>query len=112
MSKTWKVILSISLAINLVLGYLLYSEPVPVSSDTEKYIEKIDSLESELTTLQERRDEVRKEIDTVYIQLKNVDKEYVETRNHIIVNSPDDDYRFFIEYLRRNKARLDSINNF
>lgn len=112
MSKTWKVILSVSLAINLVLGYLLYSKPVPVNSSSEQFIKKIDSLELELTTLQERRDEVREEIDTVYIELKNVDKEYAETRDRVIANSPDDDYCFFVEYLRRNKARLDSINNF
>lgn len=112
MSKTWKVILSVSIAINLVLGYLLYSEPAPVNSDSEKFIEKIDSLESELNSIQERRDEVREEIDTVYIQLETIQKEYGETVDNIIANSPDDDYCFFVEYLRRNKARLDSISNF
>lgn len=112
MSKTWKVILSVSLAINLILGYLLYSEPVPINSNSEKFIEKIDSLESELITIQEHRDKVKEKIDTIYIQLKNVDKEYEETRNRVIANSSDDDYCFFVEYLRRNKARLDSINNF
>lgn len=112
MSKGWKIIFSISIAINLVLGYLLYSEPVPTNSDSEKFIEKIDSLELELNSIQERRDEVKEEIDTVYVQLENINKEYVETRDRIIANSPNDDYSFFVEYLRRNKARLDSINNF
>lgn len=112
MSKRWKVILSISLAINLALGYLLYNEPAPVSSDSEQYIAKIDSLESELTSIQERRDEVKKEIDTIFVQLKTVDKEYAEACDRVIANSPDDDYCFFVEYLERNRARLDSINNF
>lgn len=112
MPKTWRVILTVSLAVNLVLGYLLYNESDPVNSDSKQFIEKIDSLESELITLQEHRDKVKEEIDTVYIQLENIDKEYVETRNSVIANSPDDDYCFFIEYLKRNKARLDSIDNF
>lgn len=112
MSKTWKVILSISIAINLVLGYLLYCKPVPSNSDSKEYIERINSLESELDSLQERRDEVREEIDTINIQLENVDKEYAKAIDNIISNSLDDDYRFFVEYIRRNRARLDSINNF
>ena len=112
MPKTWKVILSVSLAVNLVLGYLLYNRPTPVSSDSGEFVEKIDSLESELISIQERRDEVKEEIDTVYILLENVNKEYAEARDHIIANSFNDDYSFFVEYLRRNRARLDSINNF
>lgn len=112
MSKGWKIILFISLAVNLALGYFLYSKSAPVSLDSEQYVAKIDSLESELTFIQEHRDKVKEEIDTVYVQLQNVDKEYVETRNRVIANSLDDDYCFFIEYLERNRARLDSINNF
>lgn len=112
MPKAWKIILSISLAVNLVLGYLLYNEPATVSSDSEIYIEKIDSLESELTSIKEHRSEIKEEIDTVFIQLKYVDKEYEEAHNRIINNSFSDDYSYFIEYLRNNRARLDSINNF
>lgn len=112
MSKTWKVILSASVTINLVLGYLLYNRLAPISSDPKEVVERIDSLGSELISIQERRDKVKEEIDTVYILLKNVDKEYIEARNHIIANSLNDDYSFFVEYLRRNRARLDSINNF
>ena len=112
MSKGWKIILSISLAVNLALGYLLCSKPALINSDSEQYVAKIDSLESELISIQERRDEVKEEIDTVYIQLKNVDKEYAKAVDRVIANSPDDDYCFFVEYLERNRARLDSINNF
>ena len=112
MQKGWKVILSVSLAVNLILGYLLYNRPTHTSSDPKEFVERIDSLESELVSIQERRDEVKEEIDTVYILLKNVDKEYAEARDHIIANSLDDDYSFFVEYLERNRARLDSIDNF
>lgn len=112
MSKTWKVILSVSLVINLVLGYLLYSKSDPVSSNSDEFVSKIDSLEFELTTLQEHRNKIREEIDTVSTQLRNVNKEYEKTHSRIIVNSPSEDYSFFVEYLRRNAARLDSINNF
>lgn len=112
MPKTWKVILIVSLITNLVLGYLLYSEPTSTNFDDKPFIEKIDSLGSELFYIQKHRDEIQKEIDTIYIELKNVDKEYVKTREYIINNSTSDDYCFFINYLERNRGRLDSINNF
>lgn len=112
MSKACKVILLILLATNLTLGYLLYKKPNYVSIDTNQFTEKIDSLELELLYIQEHRDKVKKEIDTIYVELKNVDKEYVKTRERIINNSSSDDYRFFVEYLERNSGRLNSINNF
>lgn len=112
MSKACKVILFISLAANLTLGYLLYNKPNYVSVDTNQFTEKIDSLKSELLYIQKLRDKVQKEIDTIYVELKSVDKEYVKTRERIINNSSSDDYRFFVEYLERNSGRLDSVNNF
>ena len=105
MSKGYKIILFISLAINVVLSLKILT-----NSDFKK--EEIDSLESELVIIKEHRDEVKKEIDTVYIQLKEIQKEYVETHNGIISNSPGDDYNFFVDYLERNSTRLDSIYHF
>lgn len=109
MSKTERVILSVSIAINLVLGYLLYSRPTVPSSTSSEFIEKIDSLEVELDTLQEHREELRERIDTVYIEIEKNNKIYEEARNTILNNSVDDDLRFFLEYLEWR--RLDSINH-
>ena len=111
MSKAWKIILVISLATNLILISLLYNKPT-VNSDSNLFIKKIDSLESELLFIQEHRDIIEKENDTIYIQLNNDNNEYIKTRDSIIANSSSDDYSFFVRYLEGNKARYDSINNF
>ena len=112
MSKGKEIIFLISLGINLILGYLLYSRPQKVNSDSEQFIMRIDSLESELTILQKDKVKIEEKIDTVFVELKSTNKEYVKACDSIIANSPTDDYRFFIDYLERNRARLNSINNF
>lgn len=111
MQKVWKVILILSIATNLVLGFILLDKPSMYSTDSKVYIKKIDSLESVIDSLGIRRDSIKGEIDTIRIYLDKVNTNYEEDRSVIINNSVSDDYLFFSEYLERNKARLDSINN-
>ena len=108
MQKAWKVILVISIIINLVLGFIWLSENKP---DSSVYVVKIAKLESELDSLKLVRDSIKVRIDTIMIQISNNEKVYEQILDSITNNSVSDDYLFFTEYLERNKARFDSINN-
>lgn len=113
MTKTGWIILSVSLVLNVVLGWLLFTrnkDPIKVPTTVVKYVERIDSLNSELDTIKEHRDQVKKSIDTVYIELENTKVTYEKACSTIVNNTTSDDLLFFREYLRRNAARRDSIN--
>lgn len=113
MNRIKEVTLILSIIINIVLGYILYSrnriekEPNPTI-----LIEKIDSLELKLAEIRTKRDSINKDIDTVFIKLKVVEKQYEKKYNDILTNSTSEDYVFFTNYLEQNRARFDSINNF
>lgn len=111
MQKAWKVILILSITANLVLVFILLSKPKVRESNSRVYIEKIDSLELELSLIQQARDSIRGSIDTTIVKIDNNNRDYEETRDIILSNSVNDDYVFFTEYLKWNKERLDSINN-
>lgn len=106
MQKIKDALLIISIIINIFLAYKIYSKSVISSKEP---IVEVDSLE--LITIENERDSISKEIDTVFIQLKVTEKEYEEKYNNILSNSTNDDYIFFTDYLERNRERLDSINN-
>ena len=111
MQKAWKVILILSITINLILGFILLSRPKNEEPDFSIYTEKIDSLELELFTLRQIRDSVRSSIDTITIKISDNEKNYEEIRDIILSNSVSDDYLFFTEYLSKREQRYDSINN-
>lgn len=111
MQKAWKVILILSITINLALGFILLSKPKSREPDYNIYIERIDSLESELSTLRQVRDSIRSSIDTITTEIGNNEKNYEEIRDVILSNSVSDDYLFFTEYLSKREQRYDSINN-
>lgn len=111
MQKAWKVILILSITANLVLGFILLSKPKIRESNSRVYIEKIDSLELELSLIQQARDSIRGSIDTTIVKIDDNNRDYEKTRDIILSNSITDDYVFFTEYLKWNKERLDSINN-
>lgn len=106
------LIVAISLSAGFGIGYLVLSKPsyqnIP---DPKEYIERIDSLESEITILQSKKDSIDTVIDTVYVRIENNNKRYEENSNTVINNSTSDNYLFFTEYINRNKSRLDSIHN-
>lgn len=110
MQKVWKIISIFSIIANIALCLIVF-RPNEAEHSTKEYINKIDSLELVLLSIRNERDSVRDRIDTVYANLNETERDYEEIRNVIISNSTSDDYLFFTEYLRRNKARLDSINN-
>lgn len=64
----------------------------------------VDSLQNQVV-IKER------EIDTIYIQLKNLDTNYKKVIDSVIANDPSDDVLFFIEYIGSQRARLDSMYN-
>ena len=111
MQKAWKVILILSIIINLALGFILLNRPKSEEPNFSIYTEKIDSLELELSTFRQIRDSVRSSIDTITIKISDNEKNYEEIRDIILSNSVNDDYVFFTEYLRQNRERLDSIDN-
>lgn len=111
MQKGIKIILIISLILNVLLGYILINKTKKSEYNINEYNSRIDSLESVLSSIDNKRDSVRIKIDSVYINLGNVKEEYEKISNDIITNNVSDDYLFFTEYLRKNKARLDSMYN-
>lgn len=114
MSRLTKVILIVivSLSIGFGIGYLVLSKPTyQAIPDTKEYIERIDSLESEISVLQSKKDSIDAVIDTVYVRIKDNNTRYEENSNTVINNSTSDNYLFFTDYINRNKSRLDSIHN-
>ena len=111
MQKVWKVILILSIATNLVLGFILLSRPKDREPNFDVYTEKIDSLELELSILQQSRDSVRVSIDTTMIKINDNKDNYEKIRDIILSNSVNDDYVFFTKYIKQNRERLDSIDN-
>ena len=105
LGKVWKVIFIIIIMLNVFIIYRACTREK--TEDVSEYITKIDSLEAELAKIENKKDSINKEIDTVYIKLKVVEKEYEEKYNDILFNSTSDDYLFFTEYVER----YDSINN-
>ena len=103
MQKAWKIILTLSIIINLILGFILSNKSRSREFDSSIYTEKIDSLELELFTLQKTRDSIRSSIDTVIIEINKNEKNYEESRDIILSNSVSDDYMFFTEYLSKRK---------
>lgn len=114
MSKLIKAILIvlISLSLGFGIGYLVLPKPnyqeIP---DTKEYVERIDSLESEISILQSKKDSIDIVIDTIYVRIEDNNKRYEENSNIIISNSTNDNCLFFTDYINRNKSRLDSIHN-
>lgn len=109
MQKAWKVVLILSITLNLALGFILLSKSKKVTPNFSTYTKKIDSLELELSTLRQTRDSVRSSIDTIIIKISDNEKNYEEIRDIILSNSVNEDYLFFTEYL--SKRGYDSINN-
>lgn len=105
LGKVWKVIFIIIIMLDVFIIYRACTREK--TEDVSEYITKIDSLEAELAKIENKKDSINKEIDTVYIKLKVVEKEYEEKYNDILFNSTSDDYLFFTEYVKR----YDSINN-
>ena len=104
-----KVILAFFIFISLALGYIVFKSEKQVQ--TPDYSERIDSLESELSSIKSKRDSIAGKIDTTVIKIKQNEKSYKETISNIINNTTSDDYIFFINYLKWNRERFDSINN-
>lgn len=102
MRKCFYVLIVVSI---LVLGYFTF-KPKKVDSN----IKKIDSLELEISAVKSKRDSIKGRIDTTIIKIKENEKYYKETVSTIINNTTDDDYIFFINYLKFNRERYDSIN--
>ena len=106
-----KEFLTLSITINLILGFILLDRPKSEEPDFSIYTERIDSLELELSTLQQTRDSVRSSIDTITIKISDNEKNYEEIRDIVLSNSVNDDYVFFTEYLKQNRERFRSIDN-
>lgn len=109
MQKAEKVILAFFILISLALGYTIFKPEKQIQ--TLDYSKRIDSLESELSSIKNRRDSIAGRIDTTVIKIEQNEKNYKETVSNIINNTTSDDYIFFINYLKWNRERFDSVNN-
>lgn len=107
MRKT--VIIIVLIITNLVSGYVIFKPKKQIQ--VQEYINKIDSLETELSSIKIKRDSIRERIDTIIVRIKQNEKIYKDTIISINNNSTNHDYVFFTEYLKWNSNRLNSINN-
>lgn len=111
MQTKWKVILIISIIVNLILMFILSNVSRGTSVSNHIYIEKIDSLEEELNVLHKKRDSIRYIVDTITIKINTNNENYEKALDTIFSNSVDDDYLFFTEYIEQNKSRFYDSNN-
>jgi outer membrane lipoprotein-sorting protein len=109
MKKNWIIIFLIIVII--FLNYCLFKSNNTTISDSTEYIEKIDSLESEIDSLNNIRNDILERVDTIYVKLNNINSEHEKNVSIIVNNDIDEDYSFFLEYIRNNKSRLDSMYN-
>lgn len=105
--KNWQILLVI--AVGIILW--CWPEDNPPVPDVSEYVEKIDSLQSQIDSISTLRDSVDQRIDTVTITIEKTHIQYEKDRTTILGNTTSEDYVFFLDYIRSNKARLDSINN-
>ena len=98
--KNWQILLVI--AVGIILW--CWPEDNPPVPDVSKYVEKIDSISI-------LRDSIDQRIDTIKITIEKTHIQYEKDRNTILSNTTSEDYVFFLDYIRSNQARLDSINN-
>lgn len=105
--KYWRILLIIA------VGVILWCWPESDSSvpDVSEYVNKIDSLQSEIDSITTLRDSIDQRIDTITITIEKTHIRYEEDRNTILNNTTSEDYVFFLEYIRNNRTRLDSINH-
>ena len=111
MSKVIKNICGILLLIIAIVSLWYWLEKDSPVTDVSKYIETIDSLQSQIDSISTLRDSIDQKIDTITITIKKNYIQYEKDRNTILNNTTNEDYVFFINYIRSNKTRLDSINN-
>lgn len=95
------------------MGIILWQCPRDDSSvsNVNEYIDKINSLQSEIDSITTLNDSIDRRIDTITITIEKTHVQYKKDRNTILNNTTSEDYMFFLEYIRSNRARLDSINN-
>lgn len=109
MQKIAKIILCISICVNIILGIVFLRPDKKVN--TEFYKHNIDSLEHDIDSLHHIRDSIKLEIDTVYVNLTNNIKQYEKNNNVILNYSASEDYCYFTSYIKWNRERLDNIVN-
>ena len=107
--KYWYIFLIIAL-----VGIIFWTYPRGDSSPTPNvsiYVNKIDSLQSEIDSITTLQDSIDQRIDTVTITIEKTYIQYEKDRNIILNNTTSEDYMFFLKYIQSNQPRLDSVNN-
>lgn len=112
MVRRYRPVLTILVLILSALLILVcfFPKHVEIIDDTP-YKNKIDSLENVINELQNKKDSIKIEIDTVYLKIADNTKRYEETRNDIINNTVNEDFLFFSNYIRKQQERFDSYDN-
>lgn len=108
MQKIGKIIFVLSIVINIVLIFFLCTNSIP---NIKMHKDKIDSLEQELSEYKNSRDSIQEVIDTIFVQLDDVNTEYEAIYDTILANSVSEDYIFFTEYLKWYFTGFFSNNN-
>lgn len=105
--RYWCILLIIAVGV-ILWCYPRDDSPVP---DVSEYVNRIDSLQSEIDSITTLRDSIDQRIDTITITIEKTHIQYDKDHNTILNNTTSEDYVFFLEYIRSNQTRLDSINN-
>ena len=105
--RNWPILLII------VVSFIFWYKPEDASPtyDTSKYVKEIQSLQTQIDSLSILKDSIDQRIDTVIITIEKTHIQYEKDRNTILSNNTGEDYMFFLNYIRSNTTRFDSINN-
>lgn len=74
------------------------------------FIKKIDNIESQVNSLQPKKDSIRMTIDSTGIKIINNEQHYQEVINTIISQPTTSDYEFIRGYIRQYGSQKDSFS--
>lgn len=112
-SKKGLILFCTCLIVGILVGHYIWpNKNTSKLPNVDEYLNRINTLESIVDSLESRKVYIDHKIDTVEIIIEKINGQYKEDYNTIINNTPTEDYLFFVEYIKCNRERLDSINIF
>ena len=104
-----KYIIGLILIIVCLLGIQqYYIRSIPKEEDS--LLQHIILLEKKLDSISNKKDSVRRVIDSTHVKIVTNEKHYQERINTIMLQSSSADSSFITDYIRQYRSKNDSIN--
>lgn len=104
-----KYVITLILVIVCLLGiqqYYILNTP----KEEDSLLQHIILLEKKLDSISNKKDSVRKVIDSTHVKIVTNEKHYQERINTIMFQSSGADSSFITDYIRQYRSKNDSIN--